>query len=82
MVCPECKGHRLQKEALHFRIHDKNIADLAEMDIGDLFRWLNNVEKFLSEKQKKIASEILKELRTRIKFMLEVGLDYLSINSS
>ena len=82
VVCPECKGHRLQKEALHFRIHDKNIADLAEMDIGDLFRWLNNVEKFLSEKQKKIASEILKELRTRIKFMLEVGLDYLSLNRS
>jgi excinuclease ABC subunit A len=80
--CPACDGHRLKKEALYYRIHDKNIAELAEMDMGDLYKWLIDVEKYLTEKQKKIASEILKELRTRLKFMLEVGLDYLSLNRS
>ena len=80
--CSECEGHRLKKEALYFRIHDKNIAELAEMDLGDLYIWFNDVEKHLTEKQKKIASEILKELRTRLKFMLEVGLDYLALNRS
>ena len=80
--CSACEGHRLKKEALYFRIHDKNIAELAEMDLGDLYKWLNDVEKHLTEKQKKIASGILKELRSRLKFMLEVGLDYLSLNRS
>ncbi|MBN2215580.1 MAG: excinuclease ABC subunit UvrA [Bacteroidales bacterium] len=80
--CPACEGHRLKKEALYFRIHDKNIAELADMDLGDLYKWLNDIDKHLTDKQKKIASEILKELRTRLKFMLEVGLDYLSLNRS
>ena len=81
-VCPECKGARLNKEALHFRIHDKNIYQLATMDISELYGWLQNVEPFLEEKQRLIATEILKEIRTRLKFLLDVGLDYLSLNRS
>lgn len=80
--CPVCNGARLNIEALHFRIHEKNIADLAEMDIVDLASWLSEVEKYMSEKQLKIASEILKEIRTRLQFLLDVGLDYLSLNRS
>ena len=81
-VCPECKGERLNKAALHFRIHDKNIYQLATMDISELYAWLQNVESFLEEKQRLIATEILKEIRTRLKFLLDVGLDYLSLNRS
>ena len=81
-VCPECKGARLKKESLHFRIHDKNICELADMDISELYEWLENVEPYLESKQQKIAEEILKELRTRIRFLLDVGLDYLSLNRS
>ena len=81
-VCPECKGARLNKEALHFRIHDKNIYQLATMDISELYAWLQHVEPFLEEKQRLIAAEILKEIRTRLKFLLDVGLDYLSLNRS
>ena len=79
-VCPECKGQRLNKEALHFRLHDKNICELANMDISELYEWLNQVDAYLSDKQQLIASEILKEIRTRLKFLLDVGLDYLSLN--
>ena len=79
-VCPECKGARLNREALHFRIHDKNIYELASMDINELYDWLNNVEPHLDSKQQKIASEILKELKSRLRFLLDVGLDYLSLN--
>lgn len=79
-VCPECKGQRLNKEALHFRLHDKNICELANMDISELYEWLNQVDAHLSNKQQLIASEILKEIRTRLKFLLDVGLDYLSLN--
>lgn len=82
IVCPDCEGHRLNKESLHYKIYDKNIAELAEMDLRDLFSWLNSLEPHLSERQNKIASEILKELRTRLRFLLEVGLDYLSLNRS
>ena len=82
IVCPECNGQRLRKESLHFRMHDKNIADLAAMDIVELAEWLENVEQFLSEKQKTIAVEILKEIRTRLQFLLDVGLTYLSLNRS
>ena len=81
-VCPECKGARLNKEALSFRIHDKNIYELSSMDIKDLYDWIEHVEPFLEEKQRIIASEILKEIRTRLKFLLDVGLDYLSLNRS
>ncbi len=82
IVCPECKGARLRKESLHFRMHDKNIAQLADMDIVELSKWLETVEQFLSEKQKAIAIEILKEIRTRLQFLLDVGLTYLSLNRS
>lgn len=79
-VCPECKGQRLNKAALHFRLHDKNICELANMDISELYEWINQVDAHLSDKQQLIASEILKEIRTRLKFLLDVGLDYLSLN--
>jgi len=82
ITCPDCKGTRLRKESLYFRIHNKNIAQLASMDISELAHWLNNVEKHLSEKQKKIAAEILKELRSRLNFLIEVGLNYLSLDRS
>ncbi len=81
-VCPECHGARLNREALQFRIHDKNIHDLASMDVSDLYEWACHVEEFLENKQRAIASEILKEIRTRLKFLLDVGLDYLSLNRS
>jgi len=80
--CPECKGARLRKESLHFLIHEKNIADLAAMDIVELSNWLQEVENYLSEKQKAISIEILKEIRTRLQFMLDVGLHYLSLDRS
>jgi excinuclease ABC, A subunit len=79
-VCPECKGTRLNVEARHFRIHDKTIAELADMDISDLYEWSGAVEQFLSDKQKAIAVEILKEIRSRLRFLLDVGLGYLSLN--
>ena len=79
-VCPECKGARLNREALHYRIHDKNIYELASMDINELYDWLENVEPHLESKQQKIATEILKELKSRLRFLLDVGLDYLSLN--
>ena len=81
-VCPECHGARLNREALQFRIHDKNIHDLASMDVSDLYEWACHVEEFLENKQRAIASEILKEIRTRLRFLLDVGLDYLSLNRS
>ncbi len=81
-TCPECQGARLNKEALHFRIHDKNIYQLASMDLNDLYTWLENVDEHLEDKQQKIASEILKEIKSRIRFLLDVGLDYLSLNRS
>ncbi len=79
-TCPECRGWRLNQEALHFRIADKNIAELAGMDIKELYDWMLHVEDRLSDKQRKIAPEILKEIRGRLKFLLDVGLDYLSLN--
>ncbi len=79
-VCPECKGARLNKEALHFRIHDKNIYELSCMDINELYDWLMNVDEHLDSKQRQIAAEILKEIRTRLKFLLDVGLDYLALD--
>jgi len=82
IVCPECNGAKLRKESLHFRLHDKNIAELAAMDIAELSVWLGNVDQYLSDKQKTIAVEILKEIRTRLQFLLDVGLNYLSLNRS
>ena len=82
IICPDCNGARLRKESLYFRMHDKNIAELSAMDIAELSTWLETVEEFLSEKQKAIAVEILKEIRTRLQFLLDVGLTYLSLNRS
>lgn len=78
--CPECQGMRLNKESLSYRVWDKNISELANMDIKAFMLWLDEAEKHLDERQKAIATEILKEIRTRIKFLLDVGLDYLSLN--
>ena len=78
--CPECQGMRLNKESLSYRVWDKNISELANMDIKALMTWLDEAEKHLDERQKTIATEIIKEIRTRIKFLLDVGLDYLSLN--
>lgn len=79
-TCPECNGQRLKKEALHFRIDGKNIAELSNMDLSELKEWVDTVEQKMSKKQSKIASEILKEIRSRLGFLLDVGLDYLSLN--
>jgi excinuclease ABC subunit A len=78
--CPVCEGSRLKKESLYFRINDKNIAELSLMDIEDLAKWFVGLEKKLSEKQNKIAAEVIKEIRTRIGFLVDVGLTYLSLN--
>jgi len=78
--CPECHGQRLNREALSYKIWDKNIADLAEMDINELKDWVDHVEEHMSEKQRTIAVEIIKEIRKRINFLLDVGLDYLALN--
>ena len=79
-VCPECGGARLNKESLHYKIGGKNIYELSIMDISDLYDWTLSVETELTDKQRAIATEILKEIRSRLKFMLDVGLDYLSLN--
>jgi len=79
-VCPECNGMRLKKESLWFRIGGKNIGELAGMDLTELRDYLENVMDDMSERQKKIASEVLKEIRSRLGFLLDVGLDYLSLN--
>ncbi len=79
-VCPECQGQRLNREALSYRIYDKNIAQLANMDLGQLREWIDEAMPHLDHKQQAIATEIMKEIRTRIDFLLEVGLDYLSLN--
>lgn len=80
VVCPDCNGARLKKEALYFKIDDKNIAELAEMDLSNLGVWINTLEGKLSTKNKVIAREVLKELRSRIGFLLNVGLEYLTLN--
>ena len=78
--CPECHGSRLNREAMSFRIADKNIAQLADMQLDDLYDWLDGVEEKLEMKQRAIAAEILKEIRTRLRFLLDVGLGYLSLS--
>ncbi|GGW86918.1 excinuclease ABC subunit UvrA [Salegentibacter mishustinae] len=78
--CPVCEGKRLRKESLYFKIYDKNIAELSLMDIEDLAKWFVGLEKKLSEKQNQIAAEVIKEIRTRIGFLVDVGLTYLSLN--
>ncbi len=82
VVCPTCDGSRLKKEALNFRVSGKSIADLAHMDIGELAEFFNNLDHTLEGNQKIIASEIIKEISTRVQFLLDVGLNYLSLNRS
>jgi excinuclease ABC subunit A len=79
-ACPTCQGTRLKKESLWFKINEKNIAELALMDLSDLGAWFDTVEEKLNDRQVKIAHELLKEIRTRIKFILDVGLDYLALD--
>ncbi|MCP1385959.1 excinuclease ABC subunit UvrA [Runella salmonicolor] len=79
-TCPDCQGARLKKEALWFKIDDKNIADLANIDIRELANWLNGLEDRITERQQLIGREVLKEIRKRVGFLLDVGLDYLTLN--
>jgi excinuclease ABC subunit A len=80
--CPECGGSRLRKESLNFKVNDKNIAELAHMDVIELAEWFKDIEKDLGETQLKIASEILKEVRARLQFLVDVGLTYLALDRS
>ena len=80
--CPECHGQRLKRESLHFLIAGRNIAQLADMDLGELYEWLMSLDEHLNDHQRKIAPEILKELCTRLRFLLDIGLEYLSLSRS
>ncbi len=82
VVCPECEGTRLKKQALWFKIGDKNISELAKLDITDLQNWFAGVEKLMGERQLAIGREVVKEISTRIGFLMDVGLDYLTLNRS
>jgi excinuclease ABC subunit A len=82
VTCPECNGARLRKESLYFLMHDRNIAQLSAMDIAELYTWLSSLDGHLNDKQRAIAVEIIKELKNRIRFLLDVGLEYLSLNRS
>ena len=79
-VCPDCGGARLNREALHFRLHDKNIAQLAAMDISELRDWIEDLHNHVTPTQWEIAREIVKEISSRLNFLIEVGLDYMSLN--
>ncbi|MDR1161165.1 MAG: excinuclease ABC subunit UvrA [Tannerellaceae bacterium] len=79
-VCPECGGQRLNKEALHYIIAGKNIAEVAAMDISELYEWVDGIDAQMDAKQQQIAVEIVKEIRSRLRFLLDVGLEYLSLN--
>lgn len=78
--CPECNGQRLKKESLHFKINEKNISELSNMDITELKNWMEHIEADLSERQQMIGKDVLKEIRIRLGFLLHVGLDYLNLN--
>ena len=80
ITCPKCKGDRLKKESLHFKVAEKNIAELSQMDIDELYNWFLNVDEQLSDKQNIIARDVLKEIKERLSFLLDVGLNYLSLN--
>ncbi len=82
IVCPHCNGTRLNREALSFRIADKNIAELANMQLDELYEWLASAEKQMDKRQRQIGAEIIKEIRTRLKFLLDVGLGYLALSRS
>ena len=78
--CPECKGQRLKKESLHFLLDGKNIAEISALELNQLYEWLEQLDHNISERQRAIAAEIIKEIKTRLKFLLDVGLDYLSLS--
>ena len=80
--CPVCDGSRLKKEALFFKINEKNIAELCDMDISDLTAWFHELDSHLSDKQKRIATEVIKEIKDRLNFLMNVGLDYLALSRS
>src|SRR5690554_8143151 len=80
MDCLKCKGDRLRNESLYFKISEKNIAELSKMDLEQLSQWFNELPNNLSEKQRTIATEIIKEITTRLSFLLDVGLNYLTLN--
>ena len=80
--CSSCQGQRLKKESLWFKIDERNIAELSELNLDKLYNWFNNIEKRLNKKQNQIAKDILKEIRERLQFLLDVGLSYLSLNRS
>ncbi len=80
IVCPDCQGYRLNSEALHFKIDNKHIGEVAHFDLQFLLNWLNTLDKKLNKNQKKIAFEILKEIKTRLGFLLDVGLNYLALD--
>lgn len=82
LECPECKGMRLKKESLHFKIDGKNISELAQMDLDELGEWLDGLEERITERQRMIGAEVIKEIRNRLGFMLGVGLNYLSLDRS
>jgi excinuclease ABC subunit A len=82
MTCPDCNGQRLQKEPLHFKIDGKNISELTQLDISELSNFFDNIEERLSKRQLQIATEVVKELRTRLQFLVDVGLTYLSLDRS
>ena len=82
IACPECEGSRLRKESMYFKVSDKNIAQLAQMDIIELAGWFDDLENHLSDTQLKIASEIIKEVKTRLQFLIDVGLTYLALDRS
>ena len=82
VVCPHCNGTRLNREALSFRIADKNIAELANMQLDELYEWLASAETQMDKRQRQIGAEIIKEIRTRLKFLLDVGLGYLALSRS
>jgi excinuclease ABC subunit A len=79
-LCPDCEGLRLKKEALHFKIAEKNIGELAMLNITELGKWFENIEERMTDKQQLIGKEVLKEIRKRIGFLLDIGLDYLTLN--
>ncbi len=80
--CPECHGQRLRKESLHFLLDGKNIAEVSALELSQLYEWLDSLESRISERQRAISAEIIKEIKTRLKFLLDVGLDYLSLSRS
>lgn len=80
VTCPECQGYRLKKESLNFKIAEKHVGELAKMDLNELFDWFSSLDGKLSKKQEQIAKDVLKEIRKRLEFLLQVGLGYLNLN--